>query len=141
MFHSRAAKATRMPRTLQRSYYLGYAYSRVTIVLIHHTMFVAHGCVMSHRLLHTLVFASTSLLACGGQIGAVIDVPPEPDASKDATAPEDVSVDAGSDARMCEGGWPTTKGQICTFDAGIVCCTRGWEADGGGDPICCERGQ
>jgi len=103
---------------------------------------------MSHRLLHTLVFASTSLLACGGQVEG-LDPPPENDASppkKDAgakdvtTAPETGPEDAGSDARTCEGGWPTTKGQICTFDAGIVCCSESWLEDGG-EPICCEQSQ
>jgi len=109
---------------------------------------------MGHRLLHTLVFASTSLLACGGTIDEIPDdaeAPPDakPDAKsgKDAglldaapDAPPDVAPpeDAGSDARTCEGGWPTTKGQICTFDAGIVCCQRGWDDDAG--PICCEQG-
>ena len=112
-------------------------------------MFVAHGSFMSHRLLHTLVFASTSLLACGGQIGSVIVDIPEPDASPKSpkeASPEEAEaeveaaapIDAGSDARTCEGGWPTTKGQICTFDAGIVCCTSSWNEDGG-DPICCEQ--
>ena len=110
---------------------------------------------MSHRLLHTLVFASTSLLACGGTIEELPDVDPQPDATppeKDASPPQvDASVpdvapeaeveaapeDAGSDARTCEGGWPTTKGQICTFDAGILCCTASWDDDAG--PICCEK--
>src|SRR5580765_120945 len=109
---------------------------------------------MSHRLLHTLVFASTSLLACGGTMEELPDdAEPQPDVTpkkKDASPPQvDASVpdvapeaepeaapeaapeDAGSDARICEGGWPTTKGQICTFDAGIVCCTESWGDDAG----------
>jgi len=102
---------------------------------------------MSHRLLHTLVFASTSLLACGGQIGEIVPELPEPDASPPdpplpnppppIAAPETSPADAGFDARTCEGGWPTTKGQICTFDAGLVCCSRSWDPDAG--KICCEK--
>ena len=110
---------------------------------------------MSHRLLHTLVFASTSLLACGGTIEEIPDdaepppdaaPPPQADATPDVQIDAHVDVqpeadpqDAGSDVRTCEGGWPTTKGQICTFDAGIVCCTQSWDDDAG--PICCEQGQ
>ncbi len=90
---------------------------------------------MSHRLLHTLVFASTSLLACGGQIGSVTLESPEADPD---AAPPDPPIDAGSDVRSCENGWPTTKGAICRFDAGIVCCKRSF---GDAGEICCEKSQ
>lgn len=56
------------------------------------------------------------------------------DASRDAAVT--VILDAGADARHCENGWPTTKGQICTFENGLECCSRS------GDPnpkdlLCC----
>ena len=108
----------------------------------------------THRLLPTIVFASSSLLACGGQIDAVLDGPDapgppadgsadavtKPDAAKDAPGPDVAPItDAGADVRSCEGGWPTTKGQICTFEAGIACCTPSLDQDGG-EVICCATG-
>lgn len=105
----------------------------------------------SHRLLPSIVFASTSLLTgCGGEIDSQTIFPetPLPDASpgpvevKPGPAkPPDAGIHVEPDARACEGGWPTTKGQICTFDAGLACCTRsfGDEADAG--VICCPVGQ
>ncbi len=108
---------------------------------------------MSHRLLPTIVFASSSLLACGGQLDAITDGPDAPpgpppdgaadviarDAAIDATPDVAPITDAGPDVRSCEGGWPTTKGQICTFDAGIACCSPAIGQDGG-EVICCATG-
>ena len=112
-----------------------------------------------HRLLPSIVFASTSLLTGCGQVDLSIlhappdPPPPEPDASspdaaaldagtKDATRDATIDValdapkDAGVDARLCEGGWPTTKGQMCVYDGGIACCTQWNDPDSG--VICCE---
>ena len=88
---------------------------------------------MSHRLLSTIVFASGSLLACGGIV---------PDAGTDAEAPKNdasttdatPTVDSGPDLRACEPGWPTTKGVVCSFDGGVKCC----DVDGG--KSCCALG-
>ena len=115
-----------------------------------HDPFIGRTIFMSHRLLHSIVFASTSLLACGGQIDVVTASPdatpqPQPDGAfdpvlqKPAVTVPDAAVDANIDKRSCEGGWPTTKGQICTFDAGIACCTSSFDSDSG--VICCEVGQ
>ena len=97
----------------------------------------------AHRLLPSIVFASTSLLAgCGGQLDAqtTFPEPPPPDAAGDvAVATPDAAHDAEPDARTCEGGWPTTKGQICQFDGGISCCRNSWEEDAG--LVCCEVGE
>jgi hypothetical protein len=77
-----------------------------------------------YRLLPSIVFASTSLLAgCSGE---------------NDLSPNEPSIDAGPDLRACEGGWPTTKGALCEFDAGIVCCTRDdWSSDAGWE--CCAK--
>jgi hypothetical protein len=92
---------------------------------------------MGHRLLPTIVFASGSLLACGGSVAEGVDAggtdaTPQPttDASTDAPAHD------ASDIRACEGGWPTTKGFLCNFDGGIACCSKTDDPDAG--TFCCE---
>ncbi len=79
---------------------------------------------MRHRLLPSIVFASTSLLAgCGGEVQ---DVPaPDPDAGS-----------ADARARRCEAGWPTTKGSLCTFEGGLRCCQP--RETPNAPAICCE---
>lgn len=109
---------------------------------------------MTHRLLPSIVFASGSLLACGGQVDAAlpdvstplpdvdatnVDVGRPPDtvdsAPPEAAPPE---LDAGIDARLCEPGWHTTKGQICVTDGGLECCRRLGDEDAGdaGEQCC-----
>lgn len=104
---------------------------------------------MSHRLLSTIVFTSTSLLGCGtvdGAKDAAIDASFSDATQKDASISDatidtvkDVQADiqdAQSDARLCEPGWPTTKGAMCVLDASILCC----EVKGDEPGIeCCEK--
>lgn len=108
-------------------------------------------CMSTHRLLPSIVFASTSLLAgCGGEIDSQTSFPepPVPDGSPGAVELKPGQLpakepDAGAneaDARACEGGWPTTKGQICTFDAGLACCTASFQDPDAG-VVCCPTGQ
>ncbi len=115
---------------------------------------------MAHRLTASIVFGSTLLLtgtaACGGVLPAddEVNAPDRPtgpgpapvtpapivdaggsDAhTRDAHAPVAI-VDAAPDARHCEGGWPTTKGQICKFENGLQCCTR--DDDAASEVLCC----
>jgi hypothetical protein len=84
---------------------------------------------MLHKLFPAIVVGSSLLIACGGM--------EEEDANKQASGPNaqgpstpnpatgdggvsDASIDA---ARMCEPGWATTKGKMCTFENGLSCCT------------------
>jgi hypothetical protein len=93
-------------------------------------------------LLPSIVFASGSLLACGGRVDVVLpDVPPplpDVDGATDVDAtPPPIAPDAGvePDARSCEPGWHTTKGQICVTDGGLECCSRIGDEDAGSQ--CC----
>ncbi len=86
---------------------------------------------MSHRLLSTIVFASGSLLACGGTVAPDLGTDAETPKNDAATPDAPLPVDSGPDLRACEPGWPTTKGVVCSFDGGIRCC----DVDGG--KTCC----
>ncbi len=117
-----------------------------------------------HRLLPSIVFASTSLLACGGRMEPEVPVdpqPPGPDSPAPAPAPAPAPTPAADndyapakkaspvarpgptamDPRLCENGWPTTKGQRCVTENGLTCCTSS-VADPSGAVACCPaRGQ
>lgn len=46
------------------------------------------------------------------------------------------------DPRLCENGWPTTKGQRCVTENGLTCCTRPFDSpDTTGTTCCPARGQ
>lgn len=52
--------------------------------------------------------------------------PPEDSGAPDARDARDAAYDAAHDAAsaMCERGWPTTKGQVCKLEDGLLCCER-----------------
>jgi hypothetical protein len=101
---------------------------------------------MLHKLFPSIVVGSTLLIACGGLEEDDNKQAPGPNApGPNAPGPNtpgpntpagdggmsDASVDA---ARMCEPGWATTKGKMCTFENGLSCCTEN------GVKTCCIPG-